>query len=269
MMMDKQIEELLPFYALDTLSDDERDLVEAFLQEHPEARLEVEALREAAAALPISVEPVTPLPGTRRKLMERIARDGRSQIQSGHTQFTWAALRPAGIFQVLSLGVAAVAILWAVLLNNQLAELRSEVAALRTAVISQADSLQQINRTIGEIHTQLPESRGSEVITVSIRGTELQPQAQGQLIADPDSSSAVLVIDGLSQLDEGLTYQVWLIGGDGPVSAGFLTVDERGQGVLIVSSEEAIGLFNALGISIEPAGGSPQPEGEIVVLSEL
>jgi hypothetical protein len=46
-------------------------------------------------------------------------------------------------------------------------------------------------------------------------------------------------------------------------------VDENGQGVFIVNSEESIGSFNSLGISIEPQGGSVQPTGDIVVLSDL
>ena len=34
----RQIEELLPFYALDALTDEERELVESYLAGHPEAR---------------------------------------------------------------------------------------------------------------------------------------------------------------------------------------------------------------------------------------
>jgi anti-sigma-K factor RskA len=64
-------------------------------------------------------------------------------------------------------------------------------------------------------------------------------------------------------------YQVWLIDDSGPKSAGILSVDENGQGVLIVTSDSPIGSFSTLGISIEPAGGSQQPTGEIIVLSDL
>ena len=36
--MDPRIEELLPFYALDALTDEERELVDSYLAEHPEVR---------------------------------------------------------------------------------------------------------------------------------------------------------------------------------------------------------------------------------------
>jgi anti-sigma-K factor RskA len=78
-----------------------------------------------------------------------------------------------------------------------------------------------------------------------------------------------MVIVGLTPLEAGKTYQVWLIEGEVPESAGLLKVDANGQGMIVVSSETPIGSFDALGISVEPEAGSPQPTGDIVVLSSL
>ena len=166
-------------------------------------------------------------------------------------------MRLENIFQVFSLGVATVAIIWAVVLNVQLSQLRNEVSLLGDALVAQSNSLEQIN-------AKLPQTTPSTVVTISLKGTGVQPQAQGQLIADPNSQSAVLVIAGLDQLEAGKTYQVWLINGGGPKSVGLLIVDANGQGLLIVTSESEIGSFASLGISIEPEGGSSQPTGEIV-----
>ena len=268
--MDPRIEELLPFYVLDALSDDEKKLVESYLAEHPEARSQAEDLRAGASALPYAVSPVEPPPHVKEALMNRVAADaGVRQRSSGRdSSSTRAAAEPVrrglrleDIFRVLSLGAAAIAILWAFVLNAQVARLRNEIAALNEQVASQSQSLDELIRN-------LPQSEQSDVITVSLKGTDVQPRAQGQLIADPNETSAVLVISGLPPLEPGKTYQVWLIGG-APVSAGLLTVDENGQSVLIITSEQAIGSFNSLGISIEPEGGSEQPTGDIVVLSEL
>jgi anti-sigma-K factor RskA len=38
---------------------------------------------------------------------------------------------------------------------------------------------------------------------------------------------------------------------------------------LAVQAADAIGSFDAIGVSIEPDGGSPQPTGDIVMLSNL
>jgi anti-sigma-K factor RskA len=162
---------------------------------------------------------------------------------------------------VLSLGAAVVAILWAVVLHAQVAQLQSEVASLNTQVEEQS-------RSIDELVRNLPQTENSDVITVSLKSTGEQAHTLGQLIANPKDTSAVVLISGLPPLEPGKTYQVWLIG-NAPVSAGLLTVNENGQSVLIITSTEAIGSFDSLGISIEPEGGSLEPTGDIVVLSKL
>jgi anti-sigma-K factor RskA len=140
--------------------------------------------------------------------------------------------------------------------------LRNEISALGHSQAAQSNQIQQINAVLSQLTP-------STVITVSLKGTEIEPQAQGQLIADPSSQSAVMVIVGLTPLEAGKTYQVWLIEGEVPESAGLLKVDANGQGMIVVSSETPIGSFDALGISVEPEAGSPQPTGDIVVLSSL
>lgn len=262
--MDNHIQELLPFYALDALTEEERELVEAYLAEHPQARAQFDEMNRAVSALPQSILPVEPAPLTKDALMARVAADSKARDRSSvHTarQPSSRVSRFESFFRTFSLAAAAVAIIWVIVLNVQVTGLRNEIAALNSALVAQSNSLNQIIEN-------LPQTTPSQTITVSLKGTNVEPQAQGQLIADPASQSAVLVITGLPPLEPGKTYQVWLIAG-APVSAGLLTVDSNGQGVLIVTSQEAIGSFNSLGISVEPEGGSPQPTGDIVVLSDL
>ena len=259
--MDPRIEELLPFYALDALTEEEKQLVESYLAEHPEARPQVQELQSGASALPYSVSPVEPPRHVKDALMARITSDVQARERSSSRVENPPArrgLRSEDLFRVLSLGAATVAIVWAFVLNAQVAGLRNEISALNEQVAAQSQS-------IDELVQNLPQT---DVITVSLKSTEEQRRALGQLIANPNDKSAVLVISGLPPLEPGRTYQVWLIGG-APVSAGLLTVDENGQSILIITSEEAIGSFNSVGISIEPEGGSEQPTGDIVVLSEL
>lgn len=259
----RQIEELLPFYALDALTDEERRLVEEYLTEHPEARQQVEQMSRTASVLPQSVAPVEPPRRVKQALLRRVAADAESQVRpSTQSQPSRRGLRFENFFRTFSLVTAAVAIVWVIVLNLQVARLRSEISGLNERLVAQSESLEKII-------TNLPQTNPSGVITVSLKGTQAQPQAQGQLLVNPNSQSAILVIAGLPPLEAGQTYQVWLIDGGAPVSAGLLTIDQNGQGVFVVTSEEEIGSFNSLGISVEPEGGSPQPTGDIVVLSDL
>jgi anti-sigma-K factor RskA len=264
--MDAQhIEELLPFYALDALTDEERELVEKYLTEHPEARQQVEEMGKAVSALPHGPSPVEPSPQARQALMARVASDAEARARSSAPVPREPSRRVnpfENLFRVLSFAAAAIAIIWAIVLNIQVARLQNEVSSLNQRLEAQSESIDQII-------ANLPQTDQSNVITVSLKGTQVEPQAQGQLIANPNSDSAVLVISGLPKLEPGKTYQVWLIDGGAPVSAGLLSVDENGQGVFIVNSDESIGTFKSLGISIEPDGGSEEPTGDIVVLSDL
>jgi anti-sigma-K factor RskA len=259
------IEELLPFYALDALTAAERELVEKYLAEHPEARQQVEEMVKAASALPYGVSPVEPSQRAKQALMARVDADAETRVRPAVPTAREPARRVnpfENLFRTLGLAAAAIAIVWAIFLNIQVAQLQNEVSSLNERLEAQSESIDQII-------ANLPQTDQANVITVSLKGTEVQPQAQGQLIADPESQAAVLVISGLPRLEPGQTYQVWLIDGGAPVSAGLLSVDENGQGVFIVNSDESIGSFNSLGISVEPDGGSQQPTGDIVVLSDL
>jgi anti-sigma-K factor RskA len=257
----RQIEELLPFYALDALTDEEREQVEAYLRAHPEAWAQVEELKKTASALPYGAKPVEPSRRTKNALMARVAVDERARNpKAGQTSLS--GLRGDNIIRTFTLGIATLAIVWVMILNSQIKLLRNQISTLNDVLIAQSNELQQIN-------AKLPQTPLPETITISLKGTDVQPRAQGQLIADPNSQSAVLVISGLAKLQPGKTYQVWLIDGGGPQSAGLLAVDNNGGAVFIVTSDLSIGSFQSLGISVEPAGGSKQPTGEIVVLSDL
>jgi len=260
--MDNRIEELLPFYALDALSDEEKKLVEVYLVEHPEVRAQIEDMQSAADALPYGVAPVEPPRRIKNALMARVAVDQRSRSPEQKQASRANERRWENLFPAFSFAVATLAVIWVVVLNIQLSQLRREVSALGDALVAQSNSIEQIN-------AKLPQTPVSSVVTISLKGTEARPQAHGELIADPKSASAVMVVTGLGQLEAGKTYQVWLIDASGPKSAGLLTVDANGQAVLIVTSDTSIGSFKALGISVEPEGGSPQPTGDIVVLSDL
>ena len=265
--MDPRIEELLPFYALDALTVEEKEQVESYLAEHPEARLQLQDLQSGASALPYSVSPLEPPGHVKEALMKRVASDVQARERSTSSARVQQepirrGIRFENIFRLLSLGAAAIAVIWAFVLNTQVARLQQQIASLNDQVAAQSQSLDEIVRNLSQLYE-------SEVITVSLKSIEDQSRPLGQLIVNPNDKSAVVVISGLPPLEPGKTYQVWLIR-NAPVSAGLLTVDENGQSVLIITSEAPIGSFDKLGISIEPEGGSEQPTADqIVILSDL
>jgi anti-sigma factor RsiW len=60
--MNENMEELLTFYALDAVTDAERQQVEAYVAANPEARLRLDAMLSTASALAYASEPLDPPP---------------------------------------------------------------------------------------------------------------------------------------------------------------------------------------------------------------
>ncbi|MEX0788408.1 MAG: anti-sigma factor [Anaerolineales bacterium] len=246
-------EELLPFFALGVVSEEERSQVEAWLTVHPERRAEADEMAWAAQALARLAAPVAPAETIRPALVERMRQQagdsGRSRLASRKFSWTMPALTAA------SLALAVVAIAWASSLRAEVNQVHLEAAQARATLDAQAQLLADLSSPAARL--------------VEIPGTTARPQASARLFADPEAVSAVLVVSGLSPNPAGSVYQLWLIRGDVVVGAGLFHVDAAGRATARVHSSDQVGGYEALGVSIEPEGGSEQPTGDIVLLGTI
>ncbi len=81
------------------------------------------------------------------------------------------------------------------------------------------------------------------------------------------SGEAVFSATGLSQVHETETYQLWLIGADGATPAGIFRPHEDGSALVLLDHTVEPGLV--LGLTIEPAGGSPAPTGDVLMTGDI
>lgn len=262
--MNEKMEELLTFYALDAVTDSERKQVEAYVASDPEARLRLDEMMRTASALPYASEPLDPPPALKRTLMDRVKADAEKRFAppppiraSGWSRFIESILPrlfPQAV-AVFSLFIALAVGAWGLSLRNELRSLQAQTAQLQEELAQQRTVLAQIA------------SPNSQAFAIS--GTDEQPESHGQLIADSETGSAVLVVAGLQQLEAGKIYEFWLIKDNTPVAAGLFDVNNEGRAILQVSQAVTPGSYDAIGVSVEPEGGSEQPTGAIVMLSEI
>ncbi|MCB0084534.1 MAG: anti-sigma factor, partial [Caldilineaceae bacterium] len=147
---------------------------------------------------------------------------------------------------------------------NQLAALQEEVAKL------QAEN-QQIRADYNELllqqastEQQLVEFAQAQTL-VPIFGTEDTPDALGGLFSGPEGN--LIALRGLDTLPAEQTYELWLIDADGtPVPAGLLGADAPAQTAIRVELPGLVEEYTAVAVSIEPAAGSEQPTGPIVMV---
>jgi anti-sigma-K factor RskA len=141
------------------------------------------------------------------------------------------------------------------LLTDQITQLQNGNASLRQELSAQRAVVAQL--TTPNVQVML------------IDGTNTLPNAHGHFVANPADNSALLIVAGLPQLQPNQEYQFWLVQNGTPMRAGTLDVYDDGLGLLLISSSEQIGSFEAMGISIEPAGSSGAPESEMIMLGNL
>ena len=152
--------------------------------------------------------------------------------------------------------------------QNQLQQAGAELDALQvqTAKLQVVNTqLQQTNETLqqqAQTDQELLASiaKADPERTVQLPGTEEAPDASGTFYVVSDDNQGLLVLRGLEPLPTDQTYQLWLIPADGPPeSAGLLAVQANAPTWLTLPLPANAPDFAAVGVSVEPAGGSPAP----------
>jgi anti-sigma-K factor RskA len=93
--------------------------------------------------------------------------------------------------------------------------------------------------------------------------------AQGVLYRPADSPVALLCVYGMPALPTDKTYQLWLIRDGQRDSGGLFRVTQEGFGLLVLRPDRPLSEYTAVGITAEPAGGSPAPTSPRVLGASL
>ncbi len=97
-----------------------------------------------------------------------------------------------------------------------------------------------------------------------VRGTEAAPDARARLVQDPSGETAFLLVHNLPSLPPGMEFQAWSIADNTPVGAGTFSAPEDAERPVVLHAD--FSEADAIGISIEPIGGSAAPTAERIVL---
>ncbi len=105
--------------------------------------------------------------------------------------------------------------------------------------------------------------------TIQVAASDANPATNAELdiVYSPSLGKAVLTGDQLGHSGEGTVYQMWLIGPSGPVPAGIFQPDDDGHFIVLVQGRPTDG--EVFGITIEPAGGSDEPTGDVLFVAEV
>ncbi|MDN5812480.1 MULTISPECIES: anti-sigma factor [unclassified Arthrobacter] len=294
--MDRQLHLLTGAYALNALEPGERESFEDAALDSEETLREVRSLSETAALLAEQTTPVTPPPRVKADLMAAIrqtpqlpaVRDdattsGRGTASEGPAAESPATAEPeaptdasAPAPGVLDLGSARarrrapgsgtrngtkyLAVAAAALLVTS--------GGLTGVVISQnhqQDQLQNQMTALDDSNEKMLRIFSSN--DVKSASQSLDDGAQVTVTYSASAGLAALTADGLPTLPQDKGYELWLIGDDGAAPMGML--DFAGGSSDTALMEGKLSSATHVGITVEPAGGSPQPTTDPIVLQEL
>jgi anti-sigma-K factor RskA len=125
----------------------------------------------------------------------------------------------------------------------------------RESAVSERERLVSLIETVGA-----PAARA-----VALAGAEGVPAARGRAFVEPVGQRIVLLVYDLPPPPPGRTYQLWTIEGGKPASAGIFATSEAGRARFASATPERLGDAIFLAVTVEPAGGVPQPTGPIVM----
>lgn len=175
-----------------------------------------------------------------------------------------------GWLAAAAMAVAALFIVWLDFgAQRQLVQLQAELTNRTAQITALNRQLQVMQDQVWQNQQQMAFFAMPSAI-VPLDGTADAPDAGG--VFYQHDTRALVVLHGLPPLSAAQTYQLWLIPAAGsPVPAGELTVQSvavNRQQVMLPEADRAYQTYQKIGITIEPAGGSPAPTGALVLLGE-
>ena len=231
-------------YALDALTGDERAEFEKHLERCPSCAEEVRGLRETAARLALATA-VTPPPGMRQKVLaaaaltRQLPPTGRSPLPRARGSRRRSLSRAGITAGILALAAAVVFLLVTQLsTSHQLQQARQDNSAIAAVLTAPDARIESLPATAG----------GTVTAVMSLRQEE-----------------AVVTTSDLPALPGTRVYQLWVMTSSGAAkSAGLLAFTSSGSTTPVLADGVLPG--DRLGITVEPAGGTPQPTTTPVVV---
>ena len=225
---------LIGAYAVDAVTPEEREAVEAYLRDHPEARDEVRSLQEAAATLP--APELTPPAHVRSELLAQVARTRPLPpvvpVAAERAETPHAARRA-----ILWLGAAAAAIVIAVA-GVRIASDDAGSMPAPVAEVMHADDARESVIDMGEHKITVTRSMGMD--------------------------KAVVTSTTMGRAPDGMAYQMWVKDSSGKLVSGGLLPEPEKDGLIAMPLHGDAGAAREVAVSMEPAGGSAQPTSKML-----
>jgi len=259
--MNADLHHLSGAYAVDALDDAERAAFESHLLGCADCRAEVAELTAAGHSL-AALTQATPPPSLRASVLS-----GISQVRPlPPLPEDAAAPVPDAVTYVASGPVAAEASDAVVVPLRRRSRASTWLAGAAAAAVIAVGGLvwspwSDDSGTLSPVDQVVA---AADAVRVSSSKGELN----AEVAYSRQLGRAAITVAGLPPAPEGKTYQLWFVGSDGVArSAGLLTPDADRRGSMVLEGDPSAAA--AVGMTVEPAGGSTAPTTDPLVVLAL
>lgn len=267
--IDADLHALAPAYALGALDEFERARFERALAGSPELQAEVDAFRTAAAGLAEGVPAEVPPPGLKADLFARLDDVEQEAAAPAVRSLPSSSASDPRSTETLTGGADEAAIDGGAV--DELAARRSR-RRLAIAISSAAAVAILIAGVVFGVNWTGPNGWGAQrelslLAEASDSQTMTIEAANGgevTLVWSEEAGRSAIRAAGLPDVGGDRTYELWYIDESGAAPAGTFDVRGDSNAWRILEGEFAPGV--AVGITVEPAGGSEQPTTEPIAV---
>lgn len=275
-MMEKQLHLLTGSYALNALPDGEREEFERYAMTDSQTQDEVRSLSETAALLALGTTEEAPPPELKTALMAAIrntrqlpASDVVRDISSAPSK---APARPFAApdrsRRTPLLSVAAALVVLAGIGGWALGQ-----SAMQQDMAQKLSALQGEQQALEQAQQQAQEKQNAVMGIVAasdakIATTKISDGGSVTVASSATANQAAVMARGMPALADHETYELWFISADGAVPAGLMKATGSTAPELQILNRPMDGATH-VGITVEPAGGSPAPTTTPIVVQAL
>ena len=245
--------------------------MQSHLASCPQCAAKLEAARGRLALLALSAPARTPSSAVKERLISSLktqpAKPGIPQripgaqgIEAPKPHGIWRWLTPAFAGAVIVLVVLCA---WLFVRNDRLGQ---EVRGLTFQQQRLKAQLRQTQAENAKARAVLDILTSSSTVKVDLAAAQAHPVPQGKALYNPEKGLLFYAVH-LPALPAHRIYQLWLVPAQGnPVSAGIFAPDRNGSGSVLLPPLPVGLSAKAFAVTIEPAGGMPQPTGQKILI---
>jgi len=277
MITDKErFEELCSAYVLNALEGEElREFQQDLIEANPERRNIYDEMRWVALHLPLASEFVEPPSYVKENILRAIQTQPspRAENMLGKAAKFFGLIKPQVALAVsLALLVIIVGLSYYTFFLREVVRQRDQqLTALQADLSLQRQQFIALQNELTRKEEFLKILQSPKIDVVIMGGLEISPTGYGKIIWDPERKSAILQISNLPPVPKDKDYQLWVIKGQKPVSAGvFSLTDPEKESFFkidqLVEADKKV--ISAFAVTLEPKGGVPQPTGKMYLLGK-